>query len=41
MLVRAAGGNVLWDCVPLVDPALVEMVQALGGVSAIAISHPH
>ncbi len=34
-------GNVLWDCVPLLDPALVEMVQALGGVSAIAVSHPH
>jgi hypothetical protein len=41
LLVRTRGGNVLWDCVPLLDPALVEMVQALGGVSAIAISHPH
>jgi glyoxylase-like metal-dependent hydrolase (beta-lactamase superfamily II) len=41
LLVRTERGNVLWDCVPLVDPALVEMVQALGGLSAIAISHPH
>src|SRR5262245_31880408 len=41
MLVRAPGGNVLWDCVPLLDPALVEMIEALGGISAIAISHPH
>lgn len=41
LLVRATGGNVLWDCVPFVDPALVEMVKALGGASAIAISHPH
>jgi hypothetical protein len=40
-LVRTPAGNVLWDCVPLVDPALVEMIQALGGLSAIAISHPH
>lgn len=41
LLVRTPKGNVLWDCVPLLDPALAEMVKALGGVSAIAISHPH
>ena len=41
LLVRTPKGNVLWDCVPLLDPAVVEMVEALGGVSAIAISHPH
>lgn len=33
--------NVLWDCLPLLDEAVVEMVKALDGVSAIAISHPH
>lgn len=41
LLLRTQKGNVLWDCVPLLDPALVEMVKALGGVSAVAISHPH
>ncbi|WP_040890701.1 MBL fold metallo-hydrolase [Zavarzinella formosa] len=41
LLVRTASGNVLWDCVPLLDPALIEMVKSLGGLSAIAISHPH
>ena len=41
LLVRTPKGNVLWDCVPLLDPALVEMVKSLGGISAIAISHPH
>jgi len=41
LLVRTPKGNVLWDCVPLLDPALIEMVKALGGISAIAISHPH
>ncbi len=41
LLVRTPSGNVLWDCVPLLDPALVEMIQGLGGISAIAISHPH
>jgi hypothetical protein len=39
--VRAGGGNVLWDCISLVDDRSVGAVQALGGVSAIAISHPH
>ena len=41
LLVRTPRGNVLGDCVPLLDPALVEMVKAVGGISAIAISHPH
>jgi hypothetical protein len=41
LLVRTPTGNVLWDCVPLLDPALVEMIKAVGGVSAVAISHPH
>lgn len=39
--VRTAGGNVLWDCVSLVDDRSVGAVQALGGVLAIAVSHPH
>ena len=41
LLVRTPTGNVLWDCIPLLDPALVEMVKAVGGVTAVAISHPH
>lgn len=39
--VRTSEGNVLWDCITLVDDRSVNAVQALGGVSAIAISHPH
>jgi glyoxylase-like metal-dependent hydrolase (beta-lactamase superfamily II) len=38
---RSPGGNVLWDCLPLIDPALAEALRALGGAGAIAISHPH
>jgi len=34
-------GNILWDCIPLIDDAAVEALRALGGISAIAISHPH
>jgi glyoxylase-like metal-dependent hydrolase (beta-lactamase superfamily II) len=41
LLVRSPAGNVLWDCIPLVDRALADLIQAIGGVSAIAISHPH
>jgi hypothetical protein len=26
--------NILWDCVPLLDQAVVEAVTALGGISA-------
>src|SRR5256886_12422479 len=36
-----SGGNVMWDCIPLVDEPVVEAVRGLGGVRAIAISHPH
>jgi glyoxylase-like metal-dependent hydrolase (beta-lactamase superfamily II) len=39
--VRSSGGNVLWDCISLTDDRSVAAVQALGGVKAIAISHPH
>lgn len=40
-LIRTPAGNVLWDTVPLIDPATVAQIEALGGLSAIAISHPH
>jgi hypothetical protein len=41
LLVRTPEGNLLWDCITLLDEATVAAVRALGGVSAIAISHPH
>lgn len=40
-LVRTPGGNMLWDCVTYLDRATVETVRGLGGIAAIAISHPH
>lgn len=40
-LVQTPGGNVLWDCVPFLDTASIDAINALGGISAIAISHPH
>ena len=41
LVVQSRSGNVLWDCVSLVDDATIQSIQALGGLSAIAISHPH
>ena len=40
-LLSAPGGNLLWDCITLIDDETVEAVAELGGVSAIALSHPH
>jgi hypothetical protein len=41
LFLRTPEANVLWDCVPLLDEAVVLAIKALGGISAIAISHPH
>lgn len=41
ILVQTPNGNVLWDCTAFIDDATVEIIEALGGIKAIAISHPH
>ncbi len=41
LLVCHPGGNILWDCVSLLDPATEALIRALGGLAGIAISHPH
>ena len=41
LLVQTPGGNVLWDCVPLLDGVTFDRITALGGIAAIAMSHPH
>ena len=41
LLVCTDEGNVLWDCVPIIDDAAIGLVQELGGLTAIAVSHPH
>jgi hypothetical protein len=40
-LIETPSGNVLWDCISLVDDKTVEAIQARGGLTAMAISHPH
>ena len=41
MLVETPQGNVLWDCISLIDDETVAALQERGGVSAMAICHPH
>ena len=41
LLLRSPSGNVLWDCVSLLDDQTVAEVSARGGIRTIAISHPH
>jgi hypothetical protein len=41
ILVQGHEGNILWDCISLIDDETIEAVRELGGISAIAISHPH
>jgi glyoxylase-like metal-dependent hydrolase (beta-lactamase superfamily II) len=41
LLAQTPEGNLLWDCVSLIDDPTIAAVQALGGMRAIAISHPH
>jgi hypothetical protein len=41
ILVITPAGNVLWDCISLLDDATIALITGLGGLKAIAISHPH
>jgi glyoxylase-like metal-dependent hydrolase (beta-lactamase superfamily II) len=41
LLLRTPAGNILWDCVPLLDEAVADAIRGWGGLAAIAISHPH
>ncbi len=40
-LIRSGDGNLLWDSISLLDNAAIEHIKNLGGLAAIAISHPH
>jgi len=39
--VLASGGNILWDCIPLIDEPTIDFIKSKGGLKAIAFSHPH
>ena len=40
-LLLSPGGNILWDCIPLLDDATKAFIREQGGLKAIAFSHPH
>jgi glyoxylase-like metal-dependent hydrolase (beta-lactamase superfamily II) len=40
-LIQTERGNVLWDCIAFLDEDTVAEVRRLGGLAAIALSHPH
>lgn len=41
LFISQPGGGVLWDCTPLITDEAVAQIRVLGGLRAIAISHPH
>jgi len=41
LLIRTPAGNVLWDMITYLDDEVIARVRELGGIRAIAISHPH
>jgi glyoxylase-like metal-dependent hydrolase (beta-lactamase superfamily II) len=41
LLLPEHDGCVMWDCVPMATPEAVDHVRSLGGLKAIAVSHPH
>lgn len=40
-LVQTKGFNLLWDCITYLDDNTLAQVKRLGGLHAIALSHPH
>ncbi|MEM7334890.1 MAG: MBL fold metallo-hydrolase, partial [Chloroflexota bacterium] len=41
LLVQTEEGNLLWDSISLLDEETITAVNNLGGIQAIAVSHPH
>lgn len=40
-LIQNEGFNILWDCISYLDEQTIKELNALGGIDAIALSHPH
>jgi hypothetical protein len=41
LLVQSPQGNILWDCVTVMDEQAIAAIEHAGGLKAITISHPH
>lgn len=40
-LVQGNNFNMLWDCITYIDDKTIKTINELGGIDAIALSHPH
>ncbi|MDP5275079.1 hypothetical protein [Chengkuizengella axinellae] len=40
-LIQNDGFNILWDCISYIDEDTISEINNLGGLNAIALSHPH
>lgn len=40
-LVQGTNFNLLWDCITYIDSQTINEIEGLGGIDAIALSHPH
>ncbi|WP_197144700.1 MBL fold metallo-hydrolase [Lysinibacillus sphaericus] len=40
-LIQEQGFNLLWDCISYIDQETIDKIESLGGIDAIALSHPH
>ncbi|HEX7064040.1 MAG TPA: MBL fold metallo-hydrolase [Bacillales bacterium] len=40
-LVQSEDFHLMWDCITYLDSATLEEIKKLGGIDAIALSHPH
>ncbi|KAI0014977.1 beta-lactamase-like protein [Xylariomycetidae sp. FL0641] len=41
VIIKTPKGNVMWDCITLLDDDTIKIINAMGGLKAIVISHPH
>jgi glyoxylase-like metal-dependent hydrolase (beta-lactamase superfamily II) len=41
IFIQTDSGNVLWDCITLLDQETIDWINEKGGLKAIVISHPH
>jgi hypothetical protein len=40
-IVQSGDFNLLWDCITYIDEKTIKKINELGGIQAIALSHPH
>jgi hypothetical protein len=41
LLIVTPGGNILWDCIALLNESTIDFIKSKGGLKAIIFSHPH